>query len=484
MAGYKRENYESFHSYNLTRPYPYRWFSPIALIGGIIATVLFSLLNVASQGYVQYTESTTNPNATLADKGWLGGWPSFLVGTQMSCERSSFVLQSQIYTNNTALPFKVQRVWRADENGEEMDLGTLEYYNQPLQWCNVTRIFTEFDIRTSRSSSQIAMIPVGGSVTGETRCYFETEDGRTYLELLVIYDPVASTQNSMRYFVYSNQTRQANLYWANSIMRYYWADVMWKFAAANKENEDKWINGNVEFRPRHFRPGETKFTEDEIMDKGDDFFQVGCFLNQDANPDVVGHFDWCQQNNVTDLNSKAKNNGSLYMPEFWTSANILSKAMYFAILADLGRDDEYMPNLLSRPKLLERFTQGLTKTQEKLNNRSAFTWGIGGGVSNHSFTASDFPDVDLTVTPSVLSSSYLCKVRKIKSPLSLIISVLVADIVLLSSLWRTYVWVVDTFWVGKDATVARCACYNVDANGPLVAVEESMQSKPLMSSRT
>ncbi|KAF4963059.1 hypothetical protein FSARC_8890 [Fusarium sarcochroum] len=468
--------YQSFHSYHLTRPYPYRWFSPLALMGGIIATVGFSLLNVASQGYTTYSNSTTNPNETLTHRDWLTGWPSFLVGTEVTCQSSSFALQSQIYTNNTALPFRVKRVWRPDEDGEQIDMGVLEYYNQPLEQCNITRIFTEIDIRTSRSSSQIAMMPVGGSVTGETICYFETTEGRTYLELMVIYDPVASGQNSMRSFVYSNQTRQANLYWASSMMRYYWADLMWKFAEANKKWENRWINGNIQFQPRGFKPGQDKFTEDDIMDKSDDFFRVGCFLNQNVDPDVVAHFDFCQQNNITDLDSKDTQK-ELRMPGFWNSANILSKAMYFAILADLGRDDEYMPNLLSRSKLLEEFTQDLTKTAKNLD--SGFSWGINRAVANYTFKSSDFPDVDLSVAPSVLSSKYLCKVRKLKSPLSLIISVLVADIVLLSSTWKAYVWTVDTFWVGKAATLPPCACYGPNAEDLEPVEEESVPLNPL-----
>ncbi|KAM0544390.1 hypothetical protein ACHAPJ_011852 [Fusarium lateritium] len=468
--------YQSFHAYHLTRPYPYRWFSPIALMGGIIATVAFSLLNVASQGYTQYSNSATNPNETLAHRDWLTGWPSFLVGTELTCQSSSFALGSQIYTNNTALPFKVKRVWRPDEDGEQIDMGVLEYYNQPLQKCNVTRIFTEFDIRTSRSSSQIAMMPVGAAVTGETICYFETSDGRTYLELMVTYDPVASAQNSMRSFVYSNQTRQANLYWASSMMRYYWADLMWKFAEANKKWENRWINANVQFQPKAFQTDQDKFTEDEIMDKDDDFFRVGCFLNLNVDPDVVAHFDFCQQNNVTDLDSK-ETQKEIRMPDFWKSANILSKAMYFAILADLGRDDVHMPNLLSRPKLLEEFTQDLTKTAKDLDK--AFSWGINGAVANHTFKSSDYPDVDLSVTPSVLSSKYLCKVRKLKSPLSLIISVLVADIVLLSSTWKAYVWTVDTFWVGKAATLPPCPCYDPNPEGMDVVAEESVPLNPM-----
>jgi hypothetical protein len=41
----------SLFSYKISRPYPYAWFTPVALIGGTIALALFSVLNVVSSGY-------------------------------------------------------------------------------------------------------------------------------------------------------------------------------------------------------------------------------------------------------------------------------------------------------------------------------------------------------------------------------------------------------------------------------------------------
>jgi hypothetical protein len=35
--------HHSFFNYNLTRPYPYRWFTPAALFGAIILVVLLSV---------------------------------------------------------------------------------------------------------------------------------------------------------------------------------------------------------------------------------------------------------------------------------------------------------------------------------------------------------------------------------------------------------------------------------------------------------
>lgn len=41
----------SMFDYSISRPYPFRWFTPVVIVGGAIALVLFSFLNLVSTGY-------------------------------------------------------------------------------------------------------------------------------------------------------------------------------------------------------------------------------------------------------------------------------------------------------------------------------------------------------------------------------------------------------------------------------------------------
>ena len=43
---------QSFFSYTLTRPYPFRWFTWAVVLGGISFTVFFSFVNIAADGYI------------------------------------------------------------------------------------------------------------------------------------------------------------------------------------------------------------------------------------------------------------------------------------------------------------------------------------------------------------------------------------------------------------------------------------------------
>jgi hypothetical protein len=62
--------HESYFNYNVTRPYPYKWFTWAVVLGGIAATVLFSVLNLAANGYQLEVVYTTDPNGTLSEIQW------------------------------------------------------------------------------------------------------------------------------------------------------------------------------------------------------------------------------------------------------------------------------------------------------------------------------------------------------------------------------------------------------------------------------
>lgn len=58
--------YRSWFSYPISKPYPFRWFTPVALVGGIVLTVLLSLINLSANGYLLKPLYTSDPNGTEA----------------------------------------------------------------------------------------------------------------------------------------------------------------------------------------------------------------------------------------------------------------------------------------------------------------------------------------------------------------------------------------------------------------------------------
>lgn len=56
--------HKSWFSYNVTKPYPFRWFTPVAFLGGVFLATLFSIVNLAGNGYQLKSVYTTDPNTT------------------------------------------------------------------------------------------------------------------------------------------------------------------------------------------------------------------------------------------------------------------------------------------------------------------------------------------------------------------------------------------------------------------------------------
>ncbi len=56
----------SYFSYHISRPYPFRWFTPVALSCGVVLAVLFSMVNLAGNGYHLRSIYTNDPNTTLS----------------------------------------------------------------------------------------------------------------------------------------------------------------------------------------------------------------------------------------------------------------------------------------------------------------------------------------------------------------------------------------------------------------------------------
>ena len=136
----------SLFTYNITRPYPFAWFTPVAFIGGAIAIVIFSLLNLASTGYYLSAEYSTNPNVTDSGRVWFYHWPSFLTSkVQPTCQPLNIQVNSNFFTNQTGLTYTLTAAWQPS-NGTIQDVSlSLTYHNNPIQSCVINSIEVDLE---------------------------------------------------------------------------------------------------------------------------------------------------------------------------------------------------------------------------------------------------------------------------------------------------------------------------------------------------
>ncbi|OTA53824.1 hypothetical protein K449DRAFT_389581 [Hypoxylon sp. EC38] len=442
--------HRSFFSYNITRAYPLKWFTPVVVVGGIVATALISFLNVAATGYELAPTSSSDPNATESNSIWFSRWPSYLVGARASCDPTTIQLQSTIYTDKGAFPYTLSNVWRLGDDGNRLHQGSLIYKSSTVQNCNVTLINIQFE-GPDRSARQLEAFTMGGTVTATTQCY--TDEGspsrRTYFELVSTYDPLPPPNTATSTFPNLNRTRDASQYWGSSILNVYWATVMQAFFDGNVGGDDPFFKGIVDLEQNTTLPGTM---EDQVSSV--EFLRVrDCFFIPLNSTGIAFLYNrYCNSSSITTLaNSQVAFERPV--PGIWLSVSVLAKAMWFAILGDLGRDDDSMPNMLARPNLLENLSSNLTQANKTL--RSEFRFAVDhSDISKQSFDPSQSSNDQLRVNQSILAADYLCQVPRLKSPGNLILSVLVADLVILQAIWKVFTLAVDRFYI-KDSEEAR-----------------------------
>lgn len=406
--------HESFFSYNVKRPYPFRWFTPVVIGGGIVVTILVSFLNVAASGYELATISTTNPNKVRSGAEWFDSWPKWLASTRASCDPTTITFQTSLYTNNTQLQYTLASAWTYDASGSgiKTNLPSLVYDDNPLLRCNVTSV--QISIQSNdRTAAQVATSAVGAVLTANIECLFERHgESTTYLELVTTFDPLPPPGISNTVPL---GTDSESLALGNAILMKYWGEVTNKYYLENVNLERPFYKADFALtRTAGYRTSRPA-TMDQLMDM--DFLRVdGCWL-MPLNSTGISHANnYCDSHIISELAQGSTEEKPF--PSIWGPLSWLGKAMWFTILADLGRDDELLPNMLSHPSVLGNITET-----------------IGLPVGLH----------DSGITPSVLATTYMCQIPRLKSTAALIISVLVADLVLLQAIWKLFVLAVNYF---------------------------------------
>ena len=439
-------------SYPLERPYPFRWFTWVALFGGLIAAVFLSFVSVATQGYETVAVYTSDPNVTEANQGLFAKWPDFLkVKTLPVCSPTSMPVNTHFFTNNTALTYTLRSItYNGDGERPPALAASLPYKNNLLQRCRIEAIELELE-SVQRNALQIARQEWGGVAKAYVNCSIDTATGPATLSLMTSYEHTSTDRSSS--FASPDETTKASLSMGEALLSWYSLALSLAMKQSNdqfRSDQDRVVKGYLEL-----------FRRDGIYDiKSLDYFRLSCFFEtlngQSGLVDGVYH---CPGGRLHDLINAPVGDPEKPLPGIWISVDSLAKVFYHTVLTDLGQVEDQDPNPLVDPSLVEYFTRNITaivKEKEAAEN----LFGLGrAGIGSAPVTAQEAGRLPLGVRPSVITASYLCQVPRLKSKLALVVAVLINDAVLLSALWGLYVRVVARFVLTPEMMVCNgCPC--------------------------
>lgn len=203
-AGPSKLKASSFR-YTLTRPYPFQWFTPVVLTGGLVAAVLVSFISVGTSGYELAAISSSNPNQTESSaKTWFSRKFGTIFGnTGPSCDSATIPVDSVLYTTNRALPYTLTAV-----TIDGVTQGSIVYHNNPLKNCKVNSISMNFET-VERPAENIAIQQQDAMVACHIDCQVDTPQGVADVELRTTYDYLQNDPSiSQRYTIFPGETRR------------------------------------------------------------------------------------------------------------------------------------------------------------------------------------------------------------------------------------------------------------------------------------
>lgn len=227
MAG----QHQSFFTYHQSRPYPFKWFTPLIIVIFILATVLFSLLNLVTTGYQITTEVTNDPNPTATGQQWTRELPSYLSSRiQASCQPAILRVEDLISTNKSALTYAVKSISQEAPSGIRV-LSATEHHSNVLGKCNISNIdinLESFDRALNQSAYNRWALTVRTFLT----CSLNNARGRIRVNLANEYNcrPTDISFNKVHTFfgtgfLTRNETTSPALWWGESMMSWYWVYV-------------------------------------------------------------------------------------------------------------------------------------------------------------------------------------------------------------------------------------------------------------------
>lgn len=417
-------------TYNLTRPYPYRWYTPVLTVIFLIATALFSFLNYVSSGYTLQASYLPDSNATTwaSSDNWLKHWPSAFVGNiKPTCQPSSIPLGTRTVTNNSALSWTITNVTLHTSDGIE-PLSSLVYQSNLLRDCKFRSITLYLDSYLGgRNAPQVSWSTWGAEVEGRMYCeVHNSARGVTFVNLTADYNllPRSAFENNETFRFPGRDQGHYSLWWGESLLAATW----WNFVNVVTSTASEVVGGVItlesdvsvgikehDFVPRSlFLPAPRAGNASVSM--GKPVAQPVAINTFPGVPDLPTYATYIAEASQTTsvatadsalMETRDLSLGSTADPAIIPRARTLGAIFLSTMWTDLGRIKQEN-NILDDPELLQNFSLNMTNIRLGLRDNQTI------GPETSPYLPSPETDAQLGVTTSILVTDYLCQVPQRK----------------------------------------------------------------------
>lgn len=427
--------HESLFSYNLTRPYPFRWFTWVVAVGGICAIVFFSFLNLAANGYTLEVVYTTDPNGTVTQSQWFEKAPWKLM-TKMtaSCQAQDIALNTELFTTQLGLTYVLANVWTNDSAGNAIMYPSLTYLNNTLEDCSIRNIMLD-----AENSNKLGNFPYWAwqtsRISAVATCSVNNGNLQSAMNLTVQYQPILLTDSSTsdvmngvaaqaEGFLHLDMKNKASIWWGQQLLWCWYYNVGWALSEIyNDQAQTPAPNNTLSRMQLYLSPTGSKNISNY------DFFDT-TFWYYFGDGSLVGSSEQMSE-------SPGRFDVGFQIDRF-------AKVFYSTILADLGQADG--PNVVADPNLVQLYLTG-TYPDTGIPAYSP---------TNEAYAALKNSTGPLSIASSTFYAQYVCQVPRRRDIGSLLIAVLVGDIVFLQALFKVLTWTTTLSLTRTDPTTNFC----------------------------
>ncbi|KAI0394598.1 hypothetical protein F5Y17DRAFT_427399 [Xylariaceae sp. FL0594] len=476
----------SLFSYPITRPYPLRWFTPIALLGGAVLAVLFSLANLAPNGYNLRTVYTTDPNttATAALDKWFWKAPfNWDSSADPQCESQIVSVGDKFFSSNLGLTYEVMAISQLREGGDRPTvLPSVLYFNNTLENCHMQKV----DINLLKEgTAHFWWISWRNSESSATvQCSIVSESGYSNITLRASYKRTGAVNNPYDnvviydHVINDNATTHASAWWGTRLIESVWYGVMTSMAYTDRNGS--YVSAGVQFYWNETRSPQRSIRENDLFDMSFYFIDTNAVISNDY---IV------TQDIKASVLTLINNETTFYSPVL-TEGLSFAKLFFSLIAVDLG--NSAVPNLL----LNEDDLQYATSWQDDINFESGGT--LDPALLSYIPGADDISKIPppialprrdqyvlinesyalfrpltgaLGTKNATIFTQYLCSVPQPKNTATMLLAILIADLVFLQAAWKLYSWLAVTIVTRRDPTAMSCKGSLSLSNGEYTSVE-------------